>query len=61
MDLKTKIMKEDLQEYFDYLDLLRDTGITNMFGAGPYLEKTFDLSKKEARKILKAWMKSFSE
>ena len=54
-------MKEDLKEYFDYLDLLRDAGITNMFGAGPYLEKTFDLSKKEARTVLSKWMKSFSE
>ena len=60
-------MKEDLKEYFvdkeyfAYLELLRDTGITNMFGAAPYLEDTFGLSKKEARTVLSKWMKSFSE
>tara|TARA_Y100000385_G_scaffold285687_1_gene346088 strand:+ start:1228 stop:1413 length:186 start_codon:yes stop_codon:yes gene_type:complete len=61
LDLKTKIMKEDLKEYFDFLVWLRDTGVTNMFGAGPYLENKFGLSKKEARTVLSKWMKSFSE
>ena len=46
-------------EYFNYLNKLRDSGITNMFGAAPYLERSFDISKKEAREILSAWMKSF--
>jgi len=49
------------KEYFDYLAELRDSGITNMFGAAPYLQKAFGLEKDEARKILSAWMKSFNE
>ena len=52
-------MKEDLQEHFDFLVWLRDTGVTNMFDAAPYLENKFGLSKKEAREVLSSWMESF--
>jgi len=45
--------------YFDFLLALRDSGATNMFGATPYLQSEFGLSKSEARKILAKWMKSF--
>ena len=37
------------EEYFDYLDNLRESGVTNMFGASPYLQEAFDLTKIEAR------------
>lgn len=30
------IIQDDV---FYYLDALRESGVTNMFGAGPYLEK----------------------
>ena len=29
-------------DYFTYLDDLRESGVTNMFGARPYLEAEFD-------------------
>ena len=44
-----------------YLDVLRDSGQTNMYGAGTYLSEAFDLDPKISRKILKYWMASFSE
>lgn len=48
--------------YFEFLDDLRESGVTNMFGATPYLRKAFKgLSEKEARSILTEWMKTFSE
>jgi len=47
--------------YYDFLLTLRDSGKTNMFGAAPYLQKEFDLSKSEARNVLAEWMKSFNE
>jgi len=50
-----------MEEYFEYLDVLRETGVTNMFGAAPYLENAFDLSRKEAREVLAEWMNSFKE
>ena len=50
----------DRKEHFEYLDVLRESGATNMFGAAPYLQDEFDLSKSEAREILNHWMKTFS-
>ncbi len=47
--------------YFKYLTKLRDSGVTNMFGAAPYLMAEFGLDKRTAREILAKWMKSFSE
>jgi hypothetical protein len=48
-------------EYYQYLDALRESGVTNMYGAGAYLQDRFDLSKVEARDILTAWMKQFTK
>lgn len=45
------------QAYFDFLDELRLSGETNMFGAAPYLQAEFGIDKKEAREILQNWMK----
>ncbi|MDA8940646.1 hypothetical protein N9H34_00785 [bacterium] len=44
-----------------FLNDLRDSGITNMFGAAPYLQKEFGLEHGEARQVLANWMQSFSE
>lgn len=54
-------VNKDYQEYFDYLEELRESGVTNMFGAAPYLAEEFDISKNEAREILVAWMDSYKE
>jgi hypothetical protein len=49
-------------EHLEFLDLLRKSGVTNMFGATPFIQNQFrDLSKNEARDILFYWMKTFSE
>jgi hypothetical protein len=50
------------QKYYDYLDELRDSGVTNMFGAAPYLREEFEeLDKPSAREVLASWMKEFSK
>jgi len=46
---------------FEYLDELRDSGDTNMFGAGPYVADEFGLSKAEARIVLRAWMETYGQ
>lgn len=47
-------------EYLSYLDDLRDSGITNMFGARPYLMREFsELNKEEASIVLTYWMETF--
>jgi len=50
-----------MEKYFSYLNVLRDSGVTNMFGASPYLQNEFGLSRSEAKKVLAAWMNSFKE
>jgi hypothetical protein len=45
------------EEIFEYLDALRDSGETNMFGAGPYLQAEFELTANEARKHVSDWFK----
>ena len=53
--------EELLKECFEYLDRLRESGVTNMFGCGPYLQEAFELSKYEARDIALAWMKQYGK
>ena len=48
------------KQYYNYLNDLRDSGVTNMFGASPYLQEEFGLSRYEAKTVLMSWMKSFS-
>ena len=52
--------ERDFQEQvFDYLDELRERGITNMFGATPYIISAFGVDKFEAGNLLKNWMKTY--
>lgn len=46
-------------EHKEFLDELRESGVTNMFGATPYIMDEFEVSKGDARKILAEWMESF--
>lgn len=56
---KTTQLEKDVMEY---LNELRSSGITNMFGARPYIQKEFpEISKSEATRILSLWMKNFNE
>ena len=50
---------EEWIEYYGFLEFLRATGITNMFGAAPYLEGVFDLEKREAELVLLSWTKNY--
>ena len=43
---------------FTYLDELRDSGVTNMWGAGPYLEQEFGVSRRVSHVLLDAWMRA---
>jgi hypothetical protein len=59
--ISTPINENVDKKYSDFLLALRDSGVTNMFGAAPYLQTEFGLDKREAREILANWMKSFNE
>lgn len=49
----------DYEQYYEFLNALRKSGVTNMFGAAPYLEEAFELNRETSRKILLSWMESF--
>jgi hypothetical protein len=44
-----------------YLSALRDSGRINMFGATPYLQDRFGLTRAEAKAALLQWMESFKQ
>lgn len=54
-----KITPEE-KEMFDYLNALRESAVTNMFGAGPYLVREFGIKPAEARCVTAKWMKHFN-
>ena len=54
-------MQTAIREEFTYLNRLRESGATNMFGAAPYLEMEFDLDRREAKQVLMDWMQWVSE
>lgn len=43
-----------------FLDDLRESGQTNMYGAAPYLTDVFGLDRRDARAVLSYWMNTFS-
>ena len=47
-------------EYWNYLEELRRSGETNMFGAAPYLQTRFGITKSKAREILMDWMQNYN-
>lgn len=54
-----KAPNESEQKYYDYLEELRQSGDTNMWGATPYLLREFDkLSLDRATEIHLDWIKA---
>ena len=56
-------MAKTTNKYWIYLEDLRRSGVTNMFGAVPYLMEAFEdegMTKSEAHKILADWMTNYN-
>ena len=49
------------EEVFPYLDELRKSGVTNMYGAHRYVMEDFCMDKAMAIKLVQAWMETFKE
>jgi hypothetical protein len=48
--------------HLQFLDDLRESGKTNMYGSIPYLQKVFNgMPRETASKVLAYWMNSFSD
>lgn len=52
-------LPDNLAEAFDYLDGLRVSGVTNMYGARPYVAGEMGYDGETAGKVLSAWMETF--
>ena len=46
---------------FPFLDDLRESGVTNMFGASPFIVEEVGCTRYEAMRLLTKWMETFSE
>lgn len=50
----------DRNEVFTFLETLRESGVTNMFGAAPYISVYFGCTRNESRYWLSEWMRSYN-
>lgn len=48
-------------KYFEFLESLRRSGVTNMYGATPYLIEAFNLRKDIAHLVLSTWIRKYNE
>ena len=48
-------------EMLEYLDDLRESGEVNMFGAGQYIQRDFDLTRTQSRDVVLYWMATFQD
>jgi len=63
LNLPDKMVSDEhmRNEVYLYLEQLKESGETNMFGAGVYLKNHFKLPKHEARKYLSDWMNQYNK
>ena len=59
IDCYKKLNEPDVltDDYREYLEALRKSGVTNMWGAPQYLMAEFGLTKEEALDVFNAWAK----
>jgi hypothetical protein len=55
------IYRDVFSKELEYLDILRESGETNMFGAATYLISEFGMNKDKAQSILQFWMEDFGK
>lgn len=55
----TNTIKPEWNDYYQTLERIRKSGITNMFGAAPYLARIEGIDEKLAREVLCNWMKNY--
>ena len=54
------LIKPEWTKYYKALEVIRESGITNMFGAAPYLREIFpELSRMESNEVLCNWMENY--
>ena len=58
MSIRPDIVED---EHLIYLDELRESGVTNMWGAASFVAREFGLDRTDSKDVLKYWMDSFEE
>lgn len=53
--------EDEIAEFIEYLDDLRESGETNLLAAAPYLRDQFGLTKQESKDVLFHWMENFGK
>lgn len=54
-------INHDWKEYYIMLEAIRQSGITNMWGAHPYLAEAAGIDQKLAKDVLCSWIENYSE
>lgn len=54
-------IKDEWNDYYETLERIRRSGITNMWSAAPYLADYEDISKTLAREVLLSWIENYDE
>lgn len=54
-------IKEEWEHYYKALERIRESGITNMWGAAPYLAKYCNISVELATDILLSWIENYDK
>ena len=53
-------IKEEWEHYYKALELIRESGITNMWGSAPYLAEYCNIDLKLANDILCSWIDNYN-
>jgi histidinol phosphatase-like PHP family hydrolase len=53
---EVNMSNEEIRPEFAFLNMVRESGSINMFGAAPHLAEVFGLDRREARQVLFEWM-----
>ena len=53
--------EEKYYKYFDWIEKLRQSGVTNMYGAVPYIQDHFLITDEEATVLLVYWMNHYND
>lgn len=59
--MKENPINPEWQNYYLLLEGIRLSGITNMWGASPYLAELAGIDHKLAQKVLCSWIKNYQE
>jgi len=59
--LEDEEFNQNKNEVFLYLEELRESGQTNMFGAVNFIQAEFECSQHMSRRYLVAWMQGYKD